>query len=46
MRQIGPFAQTKAEGEPAGKWDGVLDFQCVNPDCENYNKIIRKETLG
>ena len=40
MRQIGPFASTKLEGQPSKKWDGHLDFQCINDECENVGKVI------
>ncbi len=40
LRQIGPFASSKPEGLPAKKFDGVLEFQCVNEECIKYEKII------
>jgi hypothetical protein len=35
--------KTKAEGEPADKWDGVLTYQCINPKCENFCKIFKQK---
>ncbi len=40
MRQIGPFAKVKPEGQPSEKWDGNLDFECRNDNCKNLGKII------
>jgi hypothetical protein len=30
MHQIGPFAKGMGEGESAEKWDGFLEFECIN----------------
>lgn len=40
MREIGPFAMRKLEGEPSQKFDGKRKFQCVNEVCENNEKIV------
>lgn len=42
MKQIGPFAELKPEGEPAKKWDGSLEYSCTNESCKNYGVVIRK----
>lgn len=41
MYQIGPFATLKPEGQPTEKWDGLIDFECTNQECENVGKIIK-----
>ena len=41
MHQIGPFARKMEEGKPAHKWDGYLDFECINENCQNKGKVIR-----
>lgn len=41
MHQIGPFATLKSEGQPTEKWDGLVDFECINKECENVGKIIK-----
>ena len=41
MHQIGPFAKVKPEGQPAEKWDGILDFECINERCVDKGKIIK-----
>ena len=40
MRKIGPFARIKSEGEPSYKWDGMLQYQCLNDYCEDYQIIV------
>lgn len=40
MHKIGPFADVKPEGAPATKDDGVVEHQCTNEECENYEKRI------
>lgn len=40
MREIGPFASNKPEGQPAEKWDGTRKFQCINENCNRYQEII------
>jgi len=41
MRKIGPFATVKPEGQPAQKWDGVLQYECKNEKCEQYHKLTK-----
>lgn len=40
MRQIGPVAAVKPEGQPAQKWDGILKYECKNEKCEQHHKLI------
>ncbi len=40
MKQIGPFAARKREGEDSQKWDGKVSSQCVESGCGNEGKII------
>lgn len=40
MRQIGPYASQKPEGQPSEKFDGKLWFQCSQEECENSKKIV------
>ncbi len=40
MHQIGPFANVKPEGAPSAKDDGIIQHQCTNEECENYEKHI------
>jgi hypothetical protein len=46
MRQIGPFARAKDDGDSAHKWDGSFDFQCINVQCENYENIVTVDVSG
>ncbi len=41
MKQAGPFARVKREGEPADKWDGITEYQCINAKCSNFCRIIK-----
>jgi len=41
LRNIGPFAREKREGEPSVKFDGFYDYECINETCENQGKIIK-----
>lgn len=40
MREIGPFASIKLEGQPAEKDNGKRKFQCLNENCNKYEEII------
>ena len=44
MHQMGPFADVKPEGQPAQKWDGVIEYQCTNSECENYEIKVTGKT--
>ena len=44
MKQIGPFASIKPEGQPAKKWDGKIDYICINENCPNYKTSITIES--
>lgn len=41
LKQSGPYAHVKTEGEPAHKGPSEINFWCTNEDCESYNKNIK-----
>lgn len=40
MRRIGPFATIKPEGELSQKASDIMQYECVNEHCEQYNQSI------
>lgn len=41
LKQSGPYAHNKQEGEPAHKGPDEINFCCINEDCENFNKNLK-----
>jgi hypothetical protein len=41
LKQSGPYAHVKPEGEQAHKGPDEISFWCTNESCENYNKNIK-----
>jgi hypothetical protein len=41
LKQSGPYAHVKLEGESAHKELDEINFWCTNEDCENFNKNIK-----
>jgi len=41
LKQSGPYAHNKPEGEPARKGPDEINFWCTNEKCEKFNKNIK-----
>ncbi|HUX35995.1 MAG TPA: hypothetical protein VMV71_03105 [Candidatus Paceibacterota bacterium] len=41
LKQSGPDAHNKPEGEPAHKGTDEINFWCMNENCEKFNKNIK-----
>lgn len=44
MYKIGPFARARVEGQPDVKFDGIHEYQCINNQCSENEKIVKFST--
>jgi len=41
MKESGPYMREKKEGEPVYIGPDIIFYCCMNPECENFYKIIK-----